>query len=330
MEYTIAKAAVTITANSYTIKVGDTLPTFDYEVSGLVNNEELEVTPELSCEADTSTAGTYTITVKFNITEDEKYIYTVQNGTLTVEKKSPTTPTNPTDPTNPTNPTNNEPQIKGDNGKTGWDVISSVIEETKDGGTVTVDMNGTTELPEKIISDISGKDINLVLDMGNGFVWTINGKSVTDPKDVDMGVNRNTTIPVKVINALTGECEYITISLAHSGEFGFTAVLTVDMGAENQGLFANLYYYNDSNGKMEFVCSDKIGSNGTADLTFTHASEYVVVLDDHDHGKTADGSTTTSDTTADGDTNPSTGVTMVFGAALISGAAIMISRKKKK
>ena len=78
------------------------------------------------------------------------------------------------------------------------------------------------------------------------------------------------------------------------------------------------------------MCSDKIVANGKADFTFTHASEYVIVLDDHDHGKAADGSTTTSDTTADGETNPSTGVTMVFGTALISGAAIMISRKKKK
>ncbi len=225
---------------------------------------------------------------------------------------------------------NNEPQIKDDDGKTGWDVISSVIEETKDGGTVTVDMNGTTQLPKDILSDISGKDIDIVLNMGDGFVWTINGKSVTDPKDVDMGVNTDSSIPVKVINALTGECEYTTISLAHNGEFGFTAVLTVEMGEKNQGLFANLYYYNENSEKTEFMCSDKIVANGKADFTFTHASEYVIVLDDHDHGKAADGSTTTSDTTADGDTNPSTGVTMVFGTALISGAAMMIFRKKKK
>ena len=218
--------------------------------------------------------------------------------------------------------TGNEPQIKGDNGKIGWEAIKDVIEKSHDGDTITVDMNGTTELPENIISDIAGKDINLVLDMGNGFVWTINGKSVTDPKDVDMGVNRNTTIPVKVVNALTGECEYITVTLAHNGEFGFTAVLTVEMGEKNQGLFANLYYYNDDSEKTEFVCSDKIGSNGTADLTFTHASEYVIVLDDHDHGK--------ADNVSTDEQNPSTGVTMVFGAALISGAAMIISHKKKK
>lgn len=86
---TVNKAAVTIKANSYTIKVGDDFPALGYTVTGLANGENLGVIPELSCETDnTSTAGSYTISVKFNTAEDEKYIYTVQNGTLTVQKKS--------------------------------------------------------------------------------------------------------------------------------------------------------------------------------------------------------------------------------------------------
>ena len=142
-------------------------------------------------------------------------------------------------------------------------------------------MNDATELPKNILSEIKGKDITIILNMDNGFIWTINGKDVENPKTIDMGVKKGTRIPVKVINEVTGESEYIEITLSHNGDFGFKAVLTVDMGKNNKGNFANLYYYNGK--EMDIICSDEIDENGKADLTFTHASEYVIVIDDTDH-----------------------------------------------
>ena len=51
------------------------------------------------------------------------------------------------------------------------------------------------------------------------------------------------------------------------------------MDAQNAGLYANLFYYNEILKDLEFVCADKIDADGTAELTFNHASEYVIVLD---------------------------------------------------
>ena len=173
------------------------------------------------------------------------------------------------------------PNIEGKNGKKGWSAILDVIEDTKEGEKVVIDMNDATELPKNILKEIKGKDITIVLNMDNGFIWTINGKDVENPKTIDMGVKKGTRIPVKVINEVTGESEYIEITLSHNGDFGFKAVLTVDMGKNNKGNFANLYYYNGK--EMDIICSDEIDENGKADLTFTHASEYVIVIDDTDH-----------------------------------------------
>lgn len=228
-----------------------------------------------------------------------------------------------------------EPQIKGDDGKSGWDKILDELEDANDGDTVIVDMKGTTELPKDILDEIKGRDINLVLEMDNGFVWTINGKDVTDPQTVDMGVSNGSDIPVKVINNVTGECYYITITLEHDGEFGFKAVLTVDMGKENKGYFANLYYYIKDEKDAEFICSDEIDSEGRADLTFAHASEYIIVVDEYDHGVAEDISSAAGtveendEAPLDDDVNPVTGVTISFAGVILSAAALVAAKKRK-
>ena len=71
----------------------------------------------------------------------------------------------------------------------------------------------------------------------------------------------------------------IAISLSYDGEFGFEAVLSVNLEKENAGLYANLFYYNPQTNEMEFICSDVIAEDGTAELIFTHASEYTIVID---------------------------------------------------
>ena len=84
---------------------------------------------------------------------------------------------------------------------------------------------------------------------------------------------------MEVINNVTGERYSINLTLAYDGEFGFKAVLTVNMEAKNAGLYANLFYYNGQSGELEFVCAGEIDAEGNVDLTFTHASDYTIVID---------------------------------------------------
>ena len=332
---TVNKAAVTIKADDKTVYQNAALPAFTYSVTGLANGDTLSFTPVLTCEAaNTSTVGTYAITVSIEITEDECYTYTTQNGTLTVQKKSsgsgdnsggstvdggnaddstdagngyinpgtgkPTvTPGIPAQGTDPapgigngskpgskpatdTGETTEAPFIRGENGKEGWDVIRDEVNRTQEGKTVTVDMNGSAVVPGDVLDEIKGKDITIVFDMGNGITWSVNGQSITSDKigDIDFSVKVGTnTIPVDVINNVTGERQSKQISLAYDGEFGFTAVLSINMEASNAGMYANLFYFNEKIGELEFICADEIAADGTAELTFIHASDYAIVID---------------------------------------------------
>ena len=177
-----------------------------------------------------------------------------------------------------------KPYIKDDSGKEGWDVIKPQLEEAKAGDTVTVAMNGTTVVPKDVIDSIKGKDTTLVLDMGNGLSWKINGQDITEPSgDIDFGVNvgadAGKSIPVDVINNVTGERYSINLTLAYDGEFGFTATLTVNMESKNAGLYANLFYYNEQTGELEFISAGQIDPDGNVELVFTHASDYTIVVD---------------------------------------------------
>ena len=195
-----------------------------------------------------------------------------------------------------------EPFIKGENGKEGWDVIRAEVNQVNDGDTVTVDMNGAAVVPSDVLSEIKGKDVTIVFDMGNGITWSVNGQSITGDAigDIDFSVKTNTnSIPVDIINNITGERYSKQISLSYDGEFGFTAVLSINMEAENAGLFANLFYYNENTGEMEFICYDEIAADGTADLTFTHASDYAIVIDTEPMDGVSDGEVLNGETDSD-------------------------------
>ncbi len=151
-----------------------------------------------------------------------------------------------------------------------------------------MEMNGTTVVPGDVFDSIRGKDVNVVFDLGDGITWTVNGKDITADKvgDIDFGVTvgsqAGNTIPVEIINNVTGERYSVNVSLAYDGEFGFTAILTLNVDKENAGLYANLFYYNPGTGNLEYISSGMIDREGNAALEFTHASDYVIVVNEKD------------------------------------------------
>lgn len=169
------------------------------------------------------------------------------------------------------------PSISGDNGKSGWDAIVSEIAGSGDGSKVSVDMNSATKVPSSIMKEIEGLDIDLVLNMGRGIKWTINGLSVTGHKNIDFGVSKNTRhIPNDVVSTVEGTYKK-QISLDHNGNFGCTAALTVDVGTKYNGLYANMFYYNPKTESLELTDCSLI-SGGNAKFMFTHASDYLITV----------------------------------------------------
>lgn len=227
-------------------------------------------------------------------------------------------------------PDTGKPFIIDDKGKEGWDVIRDEVEVAKDGDTVTVDMNGATVVPGDVFNDIKGRDVTIVFDMGNGITWSVNGKDITSDNvgDIDFGVkvgaDANNTIPVDVINKVTGERYSMNVSLAYDGEFGFKAVLSLNMDAKNAGLYANLFYFNEQTGELEFICADEIAADGTAELTFTHASEYTILIDENSMAISPE----TGDTTEDAWRN--WWIVLLGAVIMIIGLGVFFVVKKKK
>lgn len=238
-------------------------------------------------------------------------------------------------------PDTGKPFIKDETGKEGWDVIKNETSDAKDGDAVKVDMNGATVVPGDVLDTIAGKDVTIVFDMGNGITWSVNGNSITTDKvsDIDfsvkVGEEAGNNIPVDVINNVTGERYSIQISLAYDGEFGFTAVLSINMEAKNVGLYANLFYYNETTGDLEFICADEIAEDGTADLTFTHASDYTIVIDEAPmDGNGADDSTGTGSnnvtTESKEDSWNPLWIIIIGAIVIVAGLGIFFIIKKKE
>ena len=225
----------------------------------------------------------------------------------------------------------------------GWsDIKDKIQDEIKDATekvTITIDMGGETKVPGDVIESIKGKDVDVVFDLGNGIKWTVNGKDVTGTNigEIDFGVTTGTsTIPVDVVNEVTGERYSIQISLAYNGEFGFTATLSINMDAKNAGYYANLYYYNKSTGKLEFMNAGKIDGEGNVELTFTHASDYTIVVSDKAMNETETPTPETPSTTPTETDSPKTGdtspillwVLVLIGSGI--GVTAVASKKRKR
>ena len=182
----------------------------------------------------------------------------------------------PTQPTGPSTDNND-----------GWTDIQEEIGGAEDGDTITVDMNGETEVPGEIFEEVAGKDVTVEFDMGGGVSWTVNGEDVptnTDFSDLNLGVDMDTSgISVDVINTITGEYGAVQVSLDHDGEFGFALTLTAPLGRENAGYWANLYHYDEDAKTLNYETSALIDGDGSAALRMTHASQYAIVIDDKSH-----------------------------------------------
>lgn len=181
-------------------------------------------------------------------------------------------------PPRPSQPSQAEPTTEK---ARGWNNIQTQLDGTADGETVTVEMNGTTQLPGRILETIAGTGVTLELHM-NGAVWSIKGREVPAGgsfSDLDMGISCNgTSIPAALLRAMAGEQETMQLELAHDGAFGFPLTLRLETGTENAGLWADLYEYQEAVESLLYLSSARIGGDGRAELPFPHASSYAVVI----------------------------------------------------
>ena len=205
-------------------------------------------------------------------------VYRTEDGTYTNTLSVEPTPP-PYIPPKPTGPSTGDSD--------GWEDIAEEIGGAEKGDTITIDMNGTTEVPAEIFEEAAGKDVTVEFELEDDISWTVNGQDIptgTDFSDLDLGVDLGTSgISVDVINTVTGELDSVQITLAHDGAFGFALTLTAPLGKENAGYWANLYHYDEDAKALNFETSGQIDDKGDVALPMTHASQYAIVIDEKSH-----------------------------------------------
>ena len=179
-----------------------------------------------------------------------------------------------------------EPYIEGSFQKKGWDAVNDLIKASKEKDTISIIMNGARTLPASVLSGIKGKDISLNLDMENGFIWKINGTSITAeiPADTDLSVtNTAEYIPAALYSLISANQNDFGFHLGRSGAFDFPAVLSVKTDASCAGLMANLFWYDVENGVLQCIQTVTVGgaferSIPYADFTLSKGQDYFIAF----------------------------------------------------
>ena len=206
--------------------------------------------------------------------------------------------------------------------------VIEAVNKAKTGSKIRVNLLKTTKIPANVFESIKGKDMNVTFKVSDQASWIINGKDITGnvTAPIDLGLVVGTSdIPKQKVTALADGNETIQLSLNYDGVFGFEGILRLSVGTDYSGKIANLYYYNETTGKFEYYQAVQVKEDGTVDFKFSHASDYVIVLNDTDMSQTT-GSVIASPKTSDNTPIAAAVILLLFGCALMGTAY----RKNKK
>ena len=200
--------------------------------------------------------------------------------------------------------------------------VIEAVNKAKTGSKIRVNLLKTTKIPASVFESIKGKDMNVTFKVSDQASWIINGKDITGnvTAPIDLGLVVGTSdIPKQKVTALADGNETIQLSLNYDGVFGFEGILRLSVGTDHSGKIANLYYYNETTGKFEYYQAAQVKEDGTVDFKFSHASDYVIVLNDTDMSQTT-GSVIASPKTSDNTPIAAAVILLLFGCALMGTA----------
>ena len=200
--------------------------------------------------------------------------------------------------------------------------VIEAVNKAKTGSKIRVNLLKTTKIPANVFESIKGKDMNVTFKVSDQVSWIINGKDITGnvTAPIDLGLVVGTSdIPKQKVTALADGNETIQLSLNYDGVFGFEGILRLSVGKDYSGKIANLYYYNEATGKFEYYQAAQVKEDGTVDFKFSHASDYVIVLNDTDMSQTT-GSVIASPKTSDNTPIAAAVILLLFGCALMGTA----------
>lgn len=175
---------------------------------------------------------------------------------------------------------NTQKEVKEKGPKTTIDITLHKVDESTNWGPGLP--NTTVEAYD--LKQIKGKDKTLVIEEPE-YSWNIYGKDIEKIPDANISL-KVVTNPEEFayggVPEFFGNTLIYKIGIEHDGEFGFTAMLRYNIGTEQIGRFAHLFYV-VGDGTFEYLCSTLVDENGYALFPFSHASEYIIAVTDEEY-----------------------------------------------
>jgi len=180
-----------------------------------------------------------------------------------------------------------QPQIAGMDNKKGWNLIKAYVSkkaaEAETGITkVEIDMNGETVIPSDVIEAIRGSNVEITFNVSDELKCRVNGKSVSESgvNDIDLNVNTSVAdIKDKAYADAVREADQPAYVFDFEGneEFGAEIYLLFKVDTKYNNEWAELYVP-DGTGAYKLEASASILEDGTAFMSITKASDYIVTI----------------------------------------------------
>ena len=160
------------------------------------------------------------------------------------------------------------------NGKAmGWADVTKEINGLTDGGKITIELNGSCDVPAEVIKAIADRKIKATFVIDGYRSWLLDGADITAPAAANLRV---ITLGKLDTTGLRGAAGY-RFSLSGTNN---PTTLVIAFNREHAGKFANLYRSVD--GKLIFAGVVKVGADGSAALPdASDKGDYVIMLCDY-------------------------------------------------
>ena len=138
-------------------------------------------------------------------------------------------------------------------------------------------------VPAMIVDTLKRGNDTLAMHTGTGITFSI---SSTDIPMNEAGKNINLSIrsgdgviPTDLIKEkLSGTISSRQISMASRDNFGIIVNMHLALGVENADKYANLYYYNERTGKLDYLGSFQINASGQAMFGITGGADFILTI----------------------------------------------------
>ena len=172
------------------------------------------------------------------------------------------------------------PFLYGNAARGGWSFLSSYVSNSRR-GTVTIDMNGATVVDGSILKAAANKNLDLEFVLGNGAVWTVNGKNIKSTDAVDIGVNYDSDYISSKLKkkAANGSVASAEIGISNGYEaLGFTGTVSVKFSSKRAGCLAKIYYYDEATNSLKLDARTTVDKNGRVEFACSDGAPYYIVL----------------------------------------------------